>query len=164
MPRCRSFQIAGSDERCAQLSSCVEQHFVDRVAIGSKLCDQGIERYAVDGDCNKNLALPLGQYLVHGSAQGCCQFMPLGFSGWVQPEAVWQPVPISRVQAYAWVAPEVAADPRGHLGHYKLVRTWGNCGSHSERLLRKTYARHLKKCVVGRGRSCPFTNVSTFSL
>ena len=61
--------IAVSGKGGAQLTPGVEHYLVDRPAVGAELDDQGIEGNGVDHDRDEDLALPGGQFGVHGAAE-----------------------------------------------------------------------------------------------
>src|SRR6516225_5757044 len=84
--------------------------YVDRVAVGGQLNDEGIQRTAVEHDGHEDPPLPRGEFFIHGPAQRGDQVPPLGLPRGVEAEPVRQPLPVLRIERDARVAPEVPPD------------------------------------------------------
>src|SRR5579859_6406685 len=125
MPRSVLIDITVSGKGGAQLTPGVEQHLVDRAAVGAQLYDQRIQRNGVDYDRHEYLALPRGQFGVHSAAQRGEQVPPLGLPRGLETEPVRQPFPVLGVQRHARVSPEVPPDLVRNLEDDELVRPGG---------------------------------------
>jgi hypothetical protein len=107
VPRIVDAQITLSDESGPQLTSGVEHHLVDRVAVRAELHNDCIQRSAVEDNRDECLALPFGQLVLHGRAQRDGQVAPFGLVSGIYTEAVRQAVPVAGVEGNAVLAPEV---------------------------------------------------------
>src|SRR5215469_1812439 len=91
-------QIAISGKSGPKFTPRIEQHLVERVAVGGELSSQGIEWNIIEHDRDESLALPWGQLRVHGAPQRGEQLPPLRLLGRLETEPVGQALPILRVQ------------------------------------------------------------------
>jgi long-chain-acyl-CoA dehydrogenase len=83
---------------------------VDRVAVGSQLDDQRIQRNPIENDRDEDPALPRGQFLIHGPSQRSQQIPPFGLLHGIKAEAGRQPIPVLGVQPDVRMPPEVPPD------------------------------------------------------
>ena len=164
MPRNVVAQITISGKSGPQLTPGIEQHFVDRVAVGGQLKGQGVQRDIVEHDGDEDLPLPRGELVIHRPAHRGEQIPPLGLLSRVEAEPAGQPVPVLGVQRHGRVAPEVPPELGRHLeddefagpgGELALAAELAELAGDGQQRVRRGLVGHIVQFGAGDGQPRP---------